>query len=129
MEDAQGIARIGQKYQALRPEMDERMRRQWAATEARDLGWGGMTAVAQATGLSRVTITSGMRELELPIEEREGEATRIRRPGAGPHRLAERDPELLAALEALIEPATRGDPQSPLRWTCKSTRHLAEELT
>jgi len=129
MQDAQVITRIRQKYQALRPEMDERMRRQWAATEARDLGWGGMTAVAQATGLSRVTITSGMRELELPIEEREGEARRIRRPGAGPHPLAERDPELLAALEALIEPTTRGDPQSPLRWTCKSTRRLAEELT
>jgi hypothetical protein len=129
MQDAQVVSRIQQKYQALRPEMDERMRRQWAATEARDLGWGGMTAVAQATGLSRVTITSGMRELELPLGEREGEARRVRRPGAGPPRLAERDPELLAALEVLIEPTTRGDPQSPLRWTCKSTRHLAEELT
>jgi len=128
MQDAQVIARIGQKYQALRPEMDERMRRQWAATEARDLGWGGVTAVAQATGLSRVTITLGMRELELPTKQREEEAARIRRPGAGRHPLTESDPELLAALEVLIEPMTRGDPESPLRWTCKSTRRLAEEL-
>src|SRR4030042_3160980 len=101
MQDAQVITRIGQKYQALRPEMDERMRRQWAATEARDLGWGGVTAVAQATGLSRVTIMSGMRELELPLRQREEEAGRIRRPGAGRHPLTRNDPALLAALWAL----------------------------
>lgn len=129
MQDAEVITRIGQKYQALRPEMDERIRRQWAASEARELGWGGVTAVAQATGLSRVTITSGLRELELPTKQREEEARRIRRPGAGRHPLTESDPELLAALEALIEPTVRGDPECPLRWTCKSTRRLAEELT
>ena len=105
------------------------MRRQWAATEAMHLGWGGVTAVAQATGLSRVTLMSGRRELELPVAQRAEEAGRIRRPGAGRPPLIESDPELLAALEALIEPTVRGDPQSPLRWTCKSTRHLAEELT
>ena len=129
MQDAQIITRIGQKYQALRPEMDERMRRQWAASEARELGWGGVTTVAQATGLSRVTITSGLRELELPTKQREEEARRVRRPGAGRQPLRESDPELLAALEALIEPTARGDPECALRWTCKSTRRLAEELT
>jgi hypothetical protein len=129
MQDAQVITRIGQKYSALRAEMDERMRRQWAATEARDLGWGGVTTLAQATGLSRVTILAGMRELELPVGQREVEAGRIRRPGVGRQPLTESDPQLLAALEALIEPTARGEPESPLRWTCKSTRRLAEELT
>lgn len=109
--------------------MDERRRRQWAAAEARDLGWGGVTAVARATGLSRTTITAGLRELDLPAKRRAAEAVRVRRPGGGRKKIAENDPELLTALEALIEPATRGDPQSPLRWTCKSTRRLAEELT
>ena len=129
MQDAQVIARIRGKFRSLRPEMDERMRRQWAAAEARDVGWGGVTAVARATGLSRVTVTAGMRELELPARQRAAEATRVRRPGAGRRPLTESDSELLAALEALIEPTTRGDPESPLRWTCKSTRRLADELT
>ena len=109
--------------------MDERRRRQWAAAEARELGWGGVSAVARATGLSRTTITAGLRELELPSKQRAVEGMRIRRPGGGRKTLAETDPGLLAALEALIEPVTRGDPQSPLRWTCKSTRRLADELT
>jgi hypothetical protein len=109
--------------------MDERGRRQWAAAEARELGWGGVTAVAHATGLSRTTITAGRRELELPARQRSAEAARVRRPGGGRQRLTETDPGLVAALEALIEPATRGDPESPLCWTCKSTRRLADELT
>jgi hypothetical protein len=109
--------------------MDERMSRQWAASEARDLGWGGVTAVADATGMSRVTITAGLRELGQPAKQRALEATRVRRPGGGRPGITRSDPELLAALEALIEPVTRGDPESPLRWTCKSTRRLADELT
>jgi len=129
MQDAQVIARIHTKYQSLEPEMDERLRRQWAAAEARDVGWGGITAVAQATGMSRTTITAGLQELTLPQEERVMEASRVRRPGGGRKCLTESDPGLLAALEALIEPTTRGDPESPLRWTCKSTRLLADELT
>ena len=104
------------------------MRRQWAATEARELGWGGVTAVAKATGLSRPTITAGLRELDLPHEERMAEAVRTRRPGGGRKPLTETDSELLEALESLIDPVTRGDPMSPLRWTCKSTYKLAEEL-
>lgn len=129
MRDAQIIARIRSKFQSLRSEMDERLRRQWAAVEASDLGWGGISMVAEATGLSRTTITLGLRELKLPEEERTANAERIRRPGGGRHKLQTKDPELLATLETLVEPSTRGDPESPLRWTCKSTRRLAEELT
>jgi hypothetical protein len=129
MQDAHTSRRIRRKYRALRVEMDERGRRQWAAAEARELGWGGVTAVARATGLSRTTITAGLRELDLPARRRAAEAVRVRRPGGGRQRLTETDPGLVAALEALIEPATRGDPESPLRWTCKSTRRLADELT
>jgi hypothetical protein len=129
MQDAELIKRVRRKYRSLHSEMDERMRRQWAAAEARDLGWGGVTAVARATGLSRVTITAGLRELAQPTRVRAEEATRVRRPGGGRKPVTESDPTLLAALEALIEPTTRGDPESPLRWTCKSTRRLADELT
>jgi hypothetical protein len=129
MQDAHTAERIRRTYQSLLPEMDERMRRQWAAAGARELGWGGVTAVSRATGLSRVTITAGLAELELPADERASEAARVRRSGGGRRALTDGDPQLLAALEALIEPVTRGDPESPLRWTCKSTRRLADELT
>jgi hypothetical protein len=129
MADAQIIKSIRRKFRALRPGMDERLRRQWAAAEARELGRGGVTAVARATGLSRTTITAGCRELELPVKQREQDATRVRRAGGGRRCLAETDPGLLTALEALVEPVTRGDPESPLRWTCKSTAKLAAELT
>jgi hypothetical protein len=129
MQDAKVIARIRRKFRLLQPEMDERMRRQWAAAEARELGWGGVSLVAAATGISRPTITVGLQELDLPAQLRATEAQRVRRPGAGRRPLKESDPGLLAALEALIEPTTRGDPESPLRWTCKSTRKLADELT
>ncbi|MEK7329722.1 MAG: ISAzo13 family transposase, partial [Candidatus Eisenbacteria bacterium] len=81
MQEVRLGARLRRKYRSLRAEMDERMRRQWAATEARDLGWGGVTAVAQATGMSRVTITAGLRELRQPAKQRALEATRVRRPG------------------------------------------------
>jgi DDE family transposase len=129
MQDAKTLARIQRKYQALVPEMDERRRRQWAAAEARELGWGGVSLVARATGLSRPTITAGLRELDEPIPHRAAQASRVRRSGAGRRPVTETDPGLLAALESLLEPVTRGDPESPLRWTCKSTRRLAEELT
>jgi hypothetical protein len=129
MQDAQTIGRIRRKYQSLLPEMDERRRRQWAAAEARELGWGGVSLVAHATGLSRPTIMVGLRELDQPIPQREAQAERVRRPGGGRRPLSQTTPALLPALEALVEPVTRGDPESPLRWTCKSTRRLAEELT
>jgi hypothetical protein len=129
MQDAQTIGRIRRKYQSLLPEMDERRRRQWAAAEARDLGWSGVSLVARATGLSRPTIMVGLRELDQPIPQRAAQAGRVRRPGGGRRPLSQTNPALLPALEALVEPVTRGDPESPLRWTCKSTRRLAEELT
>ena len=116
-------------YRALNVEMDERRRRQWAAAEAREWGRGGVTAVARATGLSRNTVVAGVRELQLPARERASAALRIRRPGGGRKALVQTDPELLAALESLLEPSTRGDPESPLRWTCKSIRRLSDELT
>jgi hypothetical protein len=129
MQELRRVARLRRKYHSLRASMDERMRRHWAAAEARDLGWGGVTAVAQATGMSRVTITAGLHELRRPAKQRAREATRVRRPGGGRRAVTESDPELLTALEALIEPGTRGHPESPLRWTCKSTLRLADELT
>ena len=96
-----------------------------AANEAVHEGHGGISRISRACGLSRVTITKGVRELdEEPVA-----AGRIRRPGAGRHTLLVRDPELPRALETLVEPLARGDPQSPLRWTCKSTRTLAAELS
>ena len=106
--------------------MDERVTRRWAAAEAHALGWGGASAVAKATGLSRTTIRSGLAELHHPRAEPPTERTR--RPGAGRPRLADRDPKLLDDLHTLLEPDTRGDPEAPLLWTSKSTRHLAEAL-
>ena len=130
MQDAFTLERIRRKFDALGPVMDERTRRQWAAAEAAELGWGGVSAVAAATGLSRTTITAGLHELRYRAEHPDAPVcARIRRPGGGPKRLTETDPGLLPALEALVDPVTRGDPDSPLRWTCKSTRRLAEELT
>jgi hypothetical protein len=127
MQDAGVIERIRRKFETMAPVLDERARRHWAATEAADLGWGGVTAVAAATGFSRTTIAAGQRELSArpPDPPR---SPRIRRPGGGRPHAVDTDVGLGAALDALVEPLTRGDPESPLRWTCKSTRRLAEEL-
>jgi hypothetical protein len=112
-----------EKFTSLFPHLNERQRRLSAAVEARALGHGGIARVARASGLSRPTIYQGLRELdEEPI------LNRVRRPGAGRPSVQVRDPDLSAALDALIEPTTRGDPESPLRWTCKSTRQLAAAL-
>jgi hypothetical protein len=129
MQDATVEARIGQKFRLVAVELDERRRRQWAAAEARDLGWGGISLVARATGLSRPTIMAGLKDLDRSSKSRAVSATRVRSPGGGRRPLTQSDPGLLEALERLIDPATRGDPVSPLRWTCKSTSKLAEELT
>jgi transposase len=117
---------IRQKYRMLRHSLDERSRRLWAAAEARALGYGGATLVARATGISRSTIQRGMREVR--YRRRRLKAGRIRRPGGGRKSAEAIDPKLRAALERLVEPVSRGDPESPLRWTCKSTRLLAQEL-
>jgi hypothetical protein len=121
---------IRAKFEAMKPVMDERTRRLWAATEARAIGRGGITRVSQATGISHVTIRAGLSQLERAAGPDAAHATtsRVRRPGGGRKALTHHDPSLLTALESLVEPLTRGDPQSPLRWTCKSTAELATEL-
>ena len=121
---------IRRKYKAMLPELDERGRRIWAATEASLLGFGGVAAVAGATGLAESTIRLGKREFNL---SRTGRARpserRVRQPGGGRKPLTEKDPVLLGSLDQLVSPTSRGHPMSPLRWTCKSTRRLAKELS
>jgi Rhodopirellula transposase DDE domain len=117
---------LAAKFEAILPHLDERQRRLVLAAEARSLGHGGISLVARASGISRVTITAGVGELEAGRDPTPG---RSRRPGAGRKPLTEVDPGLLEALDALVEPETRGDPMSRLRWTTKSTRNLAEELS
>jgi len=126
-EDA--ILKVLTKYESLASLMDEKMRRHWAATEAAALGWGGISAVAQVTGLSRNTIMAGITEIEQqqPTDNID-EQFRVRRPGGGRKLLGETDRRLYRDLEKLLDSSTRGHPQSPLRWTSKSSRHLADEL-
>jgi transposase len=120
---------IQQKYKAVAPVLNERGRRIWAASEAAVLGRGGVTTVARATGLARNTIYEGLRELEQPAEERRTAVDEhSRRPGGGRKRLSDTTPELREALQSLVEPTTRGDPMSPLRWTCLSVSELAKAL-
>ncbi len=134
MSDAGAIV---DKYRALAGRLDEATLRLWAAVEARTLGRGGVSTVAKATGLSRTTIYSGLEDLELPPLCPSSSPTvvagvpgkrRIRAEGGGRKRLTDKDATLLRDLDALVEPTARGDPQSPLRWTCKSTPRLAKEL-
>jgi len=113
------------KLRTIWPMLDERTRRLTAASEAKALGYGGISLVRRACGLSSKAIRKGIRELETG----ESWPGRIRRPGGGRKRITEFDPELVERLEAIIEEETRGDPESPLRWTCKSTRAIAESLT
>jgi hypothetical protein len=117
---------IQRKYEALSPILDERGRRLWAGAEA-EHSEGGIAAVERATGLSRTTIRSGRDELRAGLDP-DG-VVNVRRPGAGRPSIEERNPGIVLALEALVDPVTRGDPESPLRWTSKSTRKLAAELT
>ena len=114
-----------QKLQHLWPHLNERSRRMLAAAEAAQIGYGGVSLVSRACGLSRVTILKGIRELGAPALPPE----RVRRVGGGRHALVQQDPQLPEMLESLVEPLARGDPESPLRWTCKSTRTLAGELS
>jgi hypothetical protein len=123
-----GQETIAAKFEALRPFLDERRRRLWAAAEALALGRGGVTAVAAATGMRRPTIRAGIRELRASPPAAPVPEQRVRAPGGGRKALTARDPTRVRDLEALVEPVTRGDPMSPLRWTCKSTRQLAAEL-
>jgi DNA-binding phage protein len=116
---------LEQKYAVLFPHLNERQQHLLAAADAEQLGRGGIALVARASGFARPTLYKARRDLHrppLPLE-------RVRRPGAGRKKLEEHDPQLLQALETLIAPDSRGDPMSPLRWTCKSTRQLAQALT
>ncbi len=119
-------AEIRAKYDALRPVMDERMSRLWAGAEADAIGEGGIAAVERATGLSRTTIRLGRYELAGGVST--DDVVNVRRPGGGRPRIEDTSPEIIGVLEALVDPVTRGDPESPLRWTSKSTRKLADEL-
>ena len=125
MPDARVIEWIRQKFANITQDLDERGRRRWAASEALSLGRGGITAVAVATGISDRTIRNGIIELNDPHPL---PADRQRRPGGGRKSRSDEQPGLVAALEKLVEPVSRGDPQSPLRWTCKSIRALAGVL-
>lgn len=127
---SEAVPTVRRKYQTLSRLMDERMRRRWAACEALSLGWGGITAVAEATGLSQTTIRAGIIECKTPESSRESPDPKdhVRNSGGGRKRLAQEDRTLLKDLETLVNPSTRGDPQSPLLWTCKGTRKLAEAL-
>lgn len=121
-------SQIAHRYKLLEWALDERLRRLVAAAEAKALGHGGITVVAAATGVSRRAIHAGLKELESRRADEKSTDSRIRRPGAGRKRATETDTTLQTDLELLVEPLTRGDPESPLRWTCKSLRTLAEEL-
>jgi len=121
-------SQIAQRYNLVEWALDERLRRLVSAAEAKVLGHGGITAVAESTGVSRRAIHTGLKELESRQLEEKPTGSRIRRPGAGRKSATEIDPTLQTDLELLVDPVTRGDPESPLRWTCKSLRTLADEL-
>lgn len=125
-----GTVSVEEKYKVLSRDMTERQRREWAGLEAMSLGWGGVTAVAKATGLSRATIQVGVKEVQQMLQSRGAPKStdRVRRPGAGRKPLEENDATLIRDLDAMVDPVTVGDPMSPLRWTCKSVRQLTEAL-
>jgi transposase len=119
---------IQERFELLKPFLDEKRRRLLAAAEAKALGRGGTSIVSRATGISRVTIIAGRKELQSAPPDSTLELRRTRKPGGGRKKTVEKDPRLINDLESLIEPYTRGQPDSPLRWTCKSVRRLADEL-
>jgi Rhodopirellula transposase DDE domain len=124
--EAAVVGAVQRRIAALWPHLNERQRRLLLGAEARELGWGGVTAVAQAAGVSRTTVTLAVSDVESSPKLPEA---RSRRAGGGRKSALQKDPALAAALDALVDPATRGDPESPLRWTCRSTRNLAAALT
>jgi transposase len=125
VEEMVDLKQVKTRFGSLQKHLDERTRRLFAAAESEAIGRGGISAVSAATGISRRVIRQGKKELHAHAIKLEG---RQRRPGGGRKRAASEDPSLLVDLERLLEPVTRGDPESPLRWTCKSVRKLAEEL-
>src|ERR1700681_3435290 len=121
------VVALSEKFERIRPHLNEASLRLWAANEALSLGYGGVSEVSRATELSRTTIHAGIAELESAVVAHQ--SNRIRRSGGGRKKLTDRDPGLLGALNKLVDPVTRGDPESPLRWTSKSTTKLAQELS
>ena len=121
---------IQRRFRSLTPFLDERLRRLVAAAESGGIGYGGVSRVSRATGVSRRAISAGAKELRRrkPLPGDETRRPRIRRQGGGRKRASDKDPTLMTDLDRLVDPLTRGDPQSPLRWTCKSVRKLAEQL-
>lgn len=119
------LAQVRRRYEIMAPYLTEQTKRAWAAAEALAIGRSGNAMVSEAIGISRTTLTKAKHEVLSPV----GVPNRQRRPGGGRKTLAETEERLLEALDALIDPSTRGDPESPLRWTCKSTYHLAQALT
>src|SRR5512144_139901 len=129
MRNEELIEKIRRKFERVSGVLNERGRRVWAAAEAEALGYGGHSLVANATGLSRVTLhREGIESGEDPFSRYPSHPDRMRKRGGGRKKRTQHEPDLLLALEALVEPTTRGDPESPLRWTCRSTRHLAAAL-
>ena len=120
------LSELKQKFHSVWPLLDERTRRIMAANEALSLGYGGVSMVHRACGLSRKAIVKGIRDIQTGYAPAEG---RIRRPGAGRKPITESDPQLLKRLEEMVDGQTRGDPESPLRWICKSTRAIAQQLS
>jgi DNA-binding phage protein len=118
-------SRLLQKYASVLPHLNERQRRLVAAADAQMLGYGGIARVARASGLNRSTLHRGLKDLVAPVLP----AERVRHAGGGRKRVREQTPAIVQEVEQLVDPLTRGDPQSPLRWTCKSTRQLARTLT
>ncbi|MFH1075793.1 MAG: hypothetical protein V1753_02975 [Pseudomonadota bacterium] len=119
------LKELKDRYERIRHHFDERSKRLWCANEAIEIGWGGVSAVFKATGVSRTTVNAGIKEI---TREKESPDNRIRRTGGGRKKKSETNKQLITDLDSLIEPITRGDPESPLKWVCKSTRKLAEEL-
>src|SRR5450759_678067 len=122
MVDLKGVKR---RFRSLRRHLDERTRRLFAAAESEAIGRGGISAVSTAIGMSRRVVREGKRDLRARVTPPAG---RLRQPGGGRKKMVAEDPSLLVDLERLVEPLTRGDPESPLRWTCKSVRNLALQL-
>src|SRR5713226_3880016 len=122
MVDLKGVKR---RFRSLRRHLDERTRRLFAAAESEAIGRGGISAVSAAIGMSRRVVREGKRDLRARVTPPTG---RLRQPGGGRKKMVVEDPSLLVDLERLVEPLSRGDPESPLRWTCKSVRKLAAEL-
>ncbi|MEF8766559.1 MAG: hypothetical protein ABTS16_18930 [Candidatus Accumulibacter phosphatis] len=120
------VETIRKKFERVSTVLDERGRRVWALAEAEALGYGGQSIVAKATGLSRMTLYS--EKCGHAQDDPAGSRRHVRKAGGGRKKLIEHEPTLLSALERLVEPTTRGDPENPLRWTCLSTRQLAAAL-